>query len=70
MSTTKRALRNSLILALVVAGIALYQGETLVTTLLSFTFSALIFFTALLLSYRFSAKISGDTRSDSDKEAP
>lgn len=59
MSATKRAMRNSVILAAVVAAIAIYQGETLITSALSFAFSAIIFFTALLLSYRFSAKISG-----------
>ncbi|WP_130538168.1 hypothetical protein [Thiomicrorhabdus indica] len=61
MSNNKRALRNSLILALVIAAIAVYQGETLLTTALSFIFSGLIFYAALRLSYQFSAKLAGNS---------
>lgn len=57
-SILKRALRNSLLLAAVVAGIAIFQGETWLTSLLSFAFSTAIFFIALYLSYRFSAKLT------------
>ncbi len=61
MSNNKRALRNSLILALVIAAIAIYQGENLLTTALSFAFSGLIFYAALRLSYQFSDKLSGNS---------
>lgn len=58
---TKRALRNSLVLAAIIAAVALFQGETLATSLLSFVFSALIFFVALLASYRFAEKLQTPT---------
>lgn len=54
----KRALKNSALLALVVFAIALYQGETWLTAVLSFGFSALIIFIALLLSYQLSDKLT------------
>lgn len=60
MSSTifKRSIRNSAILALVIAVIAIYQGETHLTAGLSFAFSWLVLFFALFFSYKLSNRIT------------
>jgi hypothetical protein len=48
----KRALRNGALLALVIAAIGLYQGEGILTAVMTFSFAWAIMTAALWLSYR------------------
>jgi uncharacterized membrane-anchored protein len=53
----RRALRNALIIALVVAVVTQFQGETPLTTLINSLFTFLVIAPALWLSYRFTQKL-------------
>lgn len=56
MSNQKRAIRNGGILALILAAIGLYQGESLLTSAMVFVFAWLIMGFALFLSYKVTNK--------------
>lgn len=69
----KRAIRNGLIIALVITGVTFFQGETWAVALLNGGFSWLAITPALYLSYRLTQKIAGSTASktqQSDDGAP
>ena len=55
MDIKKRSIRNGGILAIVVAGIGLYEGENLATVALTFLFAWVIMGAALWLSYKVTA---------------
>ncbi|MBO1925074.1 hypothetical protein [Thiomicrorhabdus sp. 6S3-12] len=52
----KKALRNSALLAVIIGALALYQGETLLTAVLSLIFSFAIMLPAFWLSFRLTDK--------------
>lgn len=51
-SITKRAIRNGGILGFIVGAVGYYQGETLITSVLTWIFAWLIMGAALALSYK------------------
>jgi len=52
ISINKRALRNGGIIALIIAAIGLYQGETIITAAMTLLFSWAVVSAALWLSYK------------------
>lgn len=63
MSINKRAIRNGAILALILAAIGLYQGESLITSSMVFIFAWLVMSIALWLSYKLTAPKDTNTKS-------
>ena len=55
ISINKRAIRNGGIIALIIAAIGLYQGETVITAAMTFIFSWAVVSAALWLSYKITA---------------
>ncbi|KUJ72853.1 hypothetical protein [Thiomicrospira sp. WB1] len=53
----RRALRNAAIIALVVAVVTQFQGETILTTALNSLFTFVVIAPALWLSYRFTQRL-------------
>ena len=65
----QRAFRNGGILSLVVAGIGLYQGESIPTIALTFLFAWLIMGAALWLSYKLTAPKTNKEEETHDSNA-
>lgn len=53
----KRALRNSIIITVVVGVVVNFQGEDMITSLLTMLYTFIFITPALWLSYRFTQKI-------------
>lgn len=67
-SITKRAIRNAAIIALIIAGIGLYQGEAFITAAMTFVFSWVVVGGALWLSYKLTTPKNSDTKQSQDKQ--
>jgi len=63
----KRALRNGLIIALVIIGVTFFQGETWAVAMLNGGFSWVVITPALYLSYRLTQKIARPAASKTQK---
>ncbi len=66
-SINKRAFRNGGIISFIIAAIGLYQGETLVTALMTWIFAWVIVGAALWLSYRMTTPKTNSQTEDSDR---
>ncbi|QKI88380.1 hypothetical protein [Thiomicrorhabdus xiamenensis] len=60
----KKALRNSALLAIIICALAIYQGESLLTAVLSLIFSFAIMLPAFWLSFRLTDKSRQKTLND------
>lgn len=57
LSPMKRALRNSLLISLVVGGLVIYQGQTPLNSLMTTLFTFAVTFPALWLSFRYTQNL-------------
>ncbi len=64
LSPVKRALRNSILISFVVAGIVIYQGSSIQDSLLTALFTFAATFPALWLSFNYTQKIADKYKDD------
>jgi ABC-type dipeptide/oligopeptide/nickel transport system permease component len=63
-SELKRAIRNSSIIAVVVGIVVTFQGEDLITSLLTMLYTFIFVTPALWLSYHFTKKLINKSKED------
>ncbi|MDG6777837.1 hypothetical protein QCB44_03850 [Thiomicrorhabdus sp. zzn3] len=64
ISPLKRALRNSIMISLVVAAVVVYQGKTATDSVLTGLFTFVVTFPALWLSFRYTSNIMAKYQDD------
>lgn len=74
ISPLKRALRNSIMISLVVAAVVVYQGKSPIDSVLTGLFTFVVTFPALWLSFRYTSNIMSkyqdDARNDEKQTKP
>ncbi|WP_038150436.1 hypothetical protein [Thiomicrorhabdus chilensis] len=69
LSPMKRALRNSLLISLVVGGLVIYQGQTLLNSLMTTLFTFAVTFPALWLSFRYTQNLLNKYKQQAENSA-
>ncbi|MDX1348302.1 MAG: hypothetical protein R3189_08655 [Thiomicrorhabdus chilensis] len=69
LSPMKRALRNSLLISLVVGGLVIYQGQTPLNSLMTALFTFAVTFPALWLSFRYTQNLLNKYKQQAENSA-